>query len=159
MGTANPAYPLDVVGDINASGVVRANGVALSSDARFKTGIATIPDALEDVLKLRGVSYDFDREKWPARNFPEGRQFGFIAQEMEQAFPELVTTDAKGFKSVNYIGVVPVLVEAVKTLKRDNEDKQRQIEELRAQIKADAALKARLDALEALVRKLSEPHP
>ena len=159
VGTANPAYPLDVVGDINASGVVRANGVALSSDARFKTGIATIPDALEDVLKLRGVSYDFDREKWPARNFPEGRQFGFIAQEMEQAFPELVTTDAKGFKSVNYIGVVPVLVEAVKTLKRDNEDKQRQIEELRAQIKADAALKARLDALEALVRKLSEPHP
>ena len=41
---------------------------------------------------------------------------GVIAQEVEDAFPELVTTDGEGFKSVNYNGIVGVLVETVKCL-------------------------------------------
>ena len=41
---------------------------------------------------------------------------GVIAQEVEEAFPELVTTDEDGFKAVNYNGLVGVLVETVKCL-------------------------------------------
>mgnify|MGYP003306334350 CR=1 FL=1 len=57
------------------------------------------------------------------------RFLGFLAQEVEDVLPELVSTDAEGTKSVNYVGVVPVLVEALK--------------EERA---ARTALEARLDA-------------
>ena len=163
IGTTTPAYALDVNGDINASGSVRANGIALSSDARYKTNIATLNNALDDVLNLRGVSYDFDREKWPAKHFPEGQQIGFIAQELETVFPQLVSTDANGYKSVMYQNVVPVLVEAVKTLKRDNDDKQRQIDALNAKVEAlqtqakeNADIKKQLAELAELVKKLRD---
>ncbi|MCE7060089.1 hypothetical protein LZG94_08325, partial [Dyadobacter sp. CY343] len=43
-------------------------------------------------------------------------QTGLIAQEVEQYFPELVTTDDKGFKAVNYIGLIPHLIESVKLI-------------------------------------------
>ena len=44
-----------------------------------------------------------------------------IAQEVQKIFPELVNTDEKGFLSVNYIGLIPHLIEAVKELKMVNE--------------------------------------
>ena len=161
IGTTAPAYKLDVAGDINASGSVRANGVALTSDARYKTNVAPLYNALDDVLDLRGVSYDYDREKWPAKNFPEGRQIGFIAQEMEKIFPELVDTDAKGYKSVKYQNMTPILVEAIKTLKAQIDEKQKQIDELRGIKTENAELKKqnaeildKLAALAALVNKM-----
>ena len=147
IGTTTPAYTLDVVGDINTSGSVRANGIALSSDARFKTHIATLNNALDDVLNLRGVSYDFDREKWPAKHFPEGQQIGFIAQELETVFPQLVQTDANGYKSVMYQNVVPVLVEAVKTQQKQLDAQRREIDELKKQNTRIAELEKTLATL------------
>lgn len=44
-----------------------------------------------------------------------------IAQEEEKIFPQLVKTDEEGFRSVNYIGLVPHLIEAIKELKAENE--------------------------------------
>ena len=78
------------------------------------------------------MAYDYDTAQWPGKNFPAGRQMGFIAQDMEKVFPELVTKDEKGYRSVAYTGVIPALVEAVKTLKTQLDDKQRQIDELKA---------------------------
>jgi hypothetical protein len=46
------------------------------------------------VYKLRGVRYKWRREKFPQKNFPEGWQLGFIAQEVEQVVPEVVNTAA-----------------------------------------------------------------
>ena len=136
----NLAGSLNVSGDVNANGTVRANGVVLSSDARYKTHIATLPNALDDVLNLRGVSYDWDRDKWPDKRFGDSKQIGFIAQELERIFPELVTTDAQGYKSVNYIGVVPVLVEAVKA-------QQKQIDDMKAQLKRQDDQQAQINEL------------
>ena len=48
---------------------------------------------------------------------------GVIAQEVEKIFPELVSTNANGYKSVNYIGLIPVMIESIK-------DQQQQINEL-----------------------------
>src|SRR5262249_61483092 len=113
-----------------------------------KTNVVTFADALDAVLKLRGVTFDWDRKQWADRGFAEGKQIGFIAQEVEQVLPELVNTDANGYKSVAYANVVPVLVEAVKTLKQDND----------ATKKENAELKARLEALEVAVQRLT-PRP
>ena len=93
-----------------------------TSDVRLKTDIATLDNALNKVLQLRGVSF-----KW--KDNPDmGNRIGFIAQEMEPVLPELVfINEADGYKGVNYAEVTAVLVEAVK-------EQQKMIEELKAEI-------------------------
>jgi len=131
------------------------------SDARYKTNVHTLGNALDNLLRLRGVSYDWDRAKWPKMNFMNGREIGFLAQEMESVFPECVHTDANGFKSVAYANVVPVLVEAVKTLNARTVLQQKQIDALKSVQQENAAkdkkiteIQTELDALKAAVREL-----
>jgi len=51
----------------------------------------------------------------------QSRQIGVIAQELEQEYPELVVTDDKGMKSVEYAKITAILIESVKTLKTEND--------------------------------------
>jgi hypothetical protein len=106
-------FKLDVDGDIRGARVF-AQGVELQSDARFKTNIRAITDALSLVRRLQGVSYDWNRAAFPDRGFSPRPQVGVLAQEVEMVLPELVSTDAQGFKSVNYTGFIPVLIEGMK---------------------------------------------
>ena len=48
--------------------------------------------------------------------------------------PELVNTDSQGFKSVDYVGIAPVLIEAIKELKAEKDDLQKQVDELRKMV-------------------------
>ena len=138
-----------------AGNVVYTGTLTHSSDARYKTHVAPLENALDDVLNLRGVSYEFDRARWPEMNFPNGRQIGFIAQELEKVLPELTRTDKNGYKSVMYQDLTPVLVEAVKTLKGHLDEKQKQIDGLQAQVREIAALKKRVADMEALQADLT----
>ncbi len=120
IGTTSPSYKLDVQGgDINASGSVRAAGVALTSDIRYKENIAPLENVLEKILKIRGVSYNWKAEEFPEKHFNERRQVGVIAQEVERQFPEVVDTNKDGFKSVNYPALIAPLIEAVRALYDD----------------------------------------
>ena len=84
------------------------------SDFNYKQEITTYPEALQTINALRGVSFEWkDSGKKSA---------GVIAQELEQVIPELVETDEKGDKSVTYIGIIGVLIEAVKELSDRMED-------------------------------------
>ncbi len=141
-------------GSVIITNTLKVNATTYTSDARYKTNVHSISRALDDTLNLRGVSYEWDKAKWPEKRFNDGRQIGFIAQEVEKIFPELVQTDKDGYKSVMYVNIVPVLVEAVKTLNAKVEDQKRQIEDLKsdnAAIKKQsgeiAELKKRLDAV------------
>ena len=117
IGTTNPGYKLDVQGgDINASGSVRAATVALTSDIRFKKDIETLDNSLEKILNLRGVSYNWKVNEYPEKYFNDRKQIGVIAQEVEKEFPEVVNTDEKGFKSVNYPALVSPIIEAIKEI-------------------------------------------
>lgn len=79
-----------------------------TSDCRCKDNITTVDNAYCKIGSIRGVNYNWkDSGKYT---------LGVIAQEVEEAFPELVTTDEDGFKAVNYNGLVGVLVETVKCL-------------------------------------------
>jgi hypothetical protein len=101
-----------------------AGNYLVFSDKSLKENIRTIPSALQTVLKLRGVLYDFLPEKFldkPAN--PDSKIFsadnknhiGFVAQEVEEILPQIIKTEPKtGFKSVGYLALVPVLVEAIK---------------------------------------------
>ena len=141
IGTTNPSQALEIVGRI------RTNGINETSDRRFKKDIVSIESALENVMKLRGVSYKWRTNEYPEKKFEDGTQLGVIAQEIEEVFPEVVVTDEEGYKSVEYGHLVPVLLEAVKelnsnheesisTLKKENEQLKAQVNENSKQIKA-----------------------
>lgn len=85
-----------------------------SSDIRFKKDIVPIENAVERLTSLNGYSYFWKKDEYPDRGFSEERSIGFIAQEVEGIFPEIVVTDALGYKSINYSLLVAVLTEGVK---------------------------------------------
>lgn len=96
------------------AGYIYAYGYYNHSDARFKRDITPINDALSTIAKLSGYHYYFDQKAHPTRSFPEGRQVGFIAQEVERYVPELVHTAADGYKSVNYAQMTALLLQGIK---------------------------------------------
>jgi trimeric autotransporter adhesin len=129
------AHTLEVAGDIWANGSTISAGATTWSDSRFKTDINTIANALEDVCRLRGVTYDWDNSNKATINFPSGRQYGVIAQEVEEVFPELVKTEADGYKSVSYEKMSAILIEAVKEQQKQIELQQSEINELKEAVK------------------------
>jgi hypothetical protein len=152
IGTATPSFKLHVNGSVGGVGPY-----VDASDLRYKRDIHVIDGALSKVLSLRGVTFDWRREEFPALNFTAGRGVGFVAQEVERVVPEAVTRDAAGFRSVAYSHLTPVLVEAVKEQQAQITQQQQTITELRRQNSAlDARLReqaARLDALERVAAK------
>jgi len=94
-----------------------------NSDIRLKKNIEPLSDALSRVLQINAYTYN-----WKDTLRGIDQQIGFIAQELEQQFPELVETDEEGMKSVAYSNMVPVLLEAIK-------EQQKQIDELKALLK------------------------
>jgi hypothetical protein len=119
-------FALDAEGKRLVNGDAYANFWFLNSDARFKKNVQPLDHALDTILNLRGVAYE-----WNDPKNGEGRQIGFIAQEVEQVLPEVVRARPDGYKVVAYQNIVPAVVESIKTLKAQIDDKQKQIETLR----------------------------
>ena len=98
-----------------SSNLVVTGNVTAYSDINLKENIEVIPNALEKVAQIRGITYD----RKDMGNSP--RHAGVIAQEVEVVLPEVVTTDENGVKSVAYGNLVGLLIEAVKELKAEVE--------------------------------------
>ncbi|HLO45022.1 MAG TPA: tail fiber domain-containing protein [Leadbetterella sp.] len=102
---------------VNNAGNGYLNGNLIqTSDKRLKKDLSLLNNSLSNIYKLNGYHY-----KWIEESRSKAIQTGLIAQEVQQIFPELVQTDEKGFLSVNYIGLVPHLIEAIKLLKDEND--------------------------------------
>ena len=98
----------------DSSGDIYANDFQATSDARLKTDIIEIQNALDTIEKINGVKF-----KWNelATNPDKDKvQVGVIAQEVEAVVPEIVNTNDDGYKSVSYDKLVPLLIQAVKEL-------------------------------------------
>jgi len=108
MGTTNPTYKLHV------NGRLKTTGINETSDARLKKDIEPIDRALDKVLEMDGVTYNWRVDEFPDQKLSDDRQHGLIAQELEKIIPELVLTDKEGWKSIEYTHLVPVLIEAIK---------------------------------------------
>ena len=99
----------------NAESIGGNTGWNAASDARLKKNVSTIENALDIVDNLRGVWFDWkDTER-------EGREIGFIAQEVQEILPEVVNANGK-FLGMQYSKITALLVEAIKELKAENED-------------------------------------
>ncbi|MEP6675315.1 MAG: tail fiber domain-containing protein [Ferruginibacter sp.] len=126
IGTTSPTEKLDVQGNIKATGTITP------SDARFKRNIQPLQNSLQKLLLLHGVSYDWRLDEFPNKGFDSTRQLGFIAQEVEKLFPQLVHTGVDGYKGVDYSKMLPVLVEALKEQNTENELLKLRVEKLEA---------------------------
>ncbi|RYY49101.1 MAG: hypothetical protein EOO06_08220 [Chitinophagaceae bacterium] len=116
IGTADPQQKLHVAGNILATGTITP------SDRRYKENIAPLSDPLEKLKALNGVTYNYRAAAFASMGFDSKKQIGLIAQEVEAVFPELVVSDDKGYKAVEYTKLIPVLIEAIK-------DQQKQLDE------------------------------
>lgn len=114
-------YALSVFGNI------WANGVTYNSDARFKKNIHPLNNSLQKLMQLKGVEYEMITDKFSNKNFMEGTQIGLLAQEVEAVVPQVVSTNADGYKSVDYAKLVPLLIEGMK-------EQQKQIDKLQQEI-------------------------
>ncbi len=137
IGTISPSYKLTVAGivaptadnvySLGAPGLrwsaVYAGSLITISDKRFKTNIKRLNYGLKEVLALKPVSYNLKDN--PNNN----HQLGLIAQEVKKIIPEVVNGDElKGRLGMNYIELVPVLINAIK-------EQQKQIDVLKKQVK------------------------
>ena len=122
IGTTSPSYKLDVNGKIRGSNVS-------PSDARLKENIRPLENSLDKISRLRGISFHW---KDPQKGIEP--EIGVVAQELEKEFPQLVSTDGEGYKSVAYGKLTVVLIEAVKAQQKTIEAQEARITELEAGI-------------------------
>jgi hypothetical protein len=122
------------------SGNIYCSGSYLPSDERLKENIQPLENALDKVMQLDTKTYYFKSE-FPEMNLPTSRQYGFTAQNIESVFPELVKLNpAKEkeqpveFKAVNYIGLIPILTEAMQEQQKEMEAKDAKIDDLQKQL-------------------------
>ncbi len=129
IGTITPLQKLHVVGNGFFEGVVIAScGILSCSDIRYKNRLSPLTNTLTSLMSLHGIYYYWDKEKFTDKAFNDTRQIGFSAQEVELVFPEMVYTDASGYKMVDYSRLTPVLVEAIKEQQYIIESQQLQLE-------------------------------
>lgn len=105
-----------------------------TSDRRLKEDIRQIENAGETIDKLRGVRYKW-RNEWFKENeviLAHQDDMGFIAQEVEEVVPEMVSEKGNGYKGISYHKLVPLLLEAVKDLRQDVRRLEGEIKEIRA---------------------------
>jgi hypothetical protein len=122
-------YNRDNAGVLNERFYIQGTGNAWlagtltqASDARLKKNIQPLSSTLKNFNQLNGYTYN-----WINEQKDNEQQIGLLAQEVQKIYPQLVKQNDKGELSVNYTGLVPVLIEAIK-------DQQKQIDELKKAI-------------------------
>lgn len=116
INTANTVVVRDSLGNFTAS-TITATDFNSTSDINLKENIETVENALETVNSLRGVKFDWKEN--------HKTSYGVVAQELEKVLPNLVIT--KELKTVNYNGLIGILIEAVKELKKEIEELKKQL--------------------------------
>ncbi len=125
---------------VTGAGWMFANGTYYTSDSNLKSNIRPVDSALWKVLQLQGVSYLLHSRATPDSAYKGGPakmgavidsqgQIGYLAQQVQRVLPQLVKTGPYGESAVNYIGIIPLLSEAIKA---------QQAEIAQAQLSADS---------------------
>lgn len=134
IGTTTPQTKLQVIGNIKVGTPIDSGsifnfdhaclaGSCMTSDIRLKKDFVSLTGSLDKIIQLNPVSY-----KWRADEFPELKldgeklNIGLIAQDVQKIYPELVSTDEKGYETINYgVDLSLHILEAIKELKAKND--------------------------------------
>lgn len=141
---ASSGYKLDV------NGTIRCVGVYQTSDGRLKTHLNPISDNSK-LMNIKPYSYQFKNDAIKEKNFDNKQHYGFIAQEVETYFPELVSKDDNGYFSVNYIEFIPLMLQKI-------QEQDQKITSLEANIKEqDKRIAALEDAIKGMPLNNNDP--
>ena len=100
-----------LVGDVSFAGDIYANSFNATSDATLKTNIERLSDPLDTLMKIEGYQFN-----WKDETQNQEKQFGVIAQQLEEIGLGNLVTNKVSHKSVNYLALISILIEAVKEL-------------------------------------------
>jgi hypothetical protein len=122
-------------GNVEITGAYYVNSTCVagcSSDQRLKKNIEPLTGALNHVLQLKGVTYEWKNPEEHGNQ--SGTQTGFIAQEVEKVFPDWVDQDSKGLKRIvlNPTQLAALEIESIRTLKAENDDLRERVKSLEA---------------------------
>jgi len=147
-GTASNAKSDAFVVYFNGNATL-AGDLTINSDARLKENIQPLGSTLDKLHQIEGKTYTFlkDEEHTP--------KIGVLAQEVQAVFPELVTEGADGILSVNYQGLVPVLINAINEQELKMSEQDAKIAALEAKNEQLAIASQKIEALEEMVRFLA----
>ena len=122
--------------------------VLVSSDARLKANIVSLGATLAKLLLIDGKSYTMKKD---------GKQkIGVLAQDIQKVFPELVSTDDRDMLAVNYQGLVPVLINALKEQDAKMKEQDAKMNVQQAEIDELKKQEKRLERLEAIISKMDK---
>jgi len=158
------------------NGDAYCTGLFISSDANIKTSINNIdPETASDIIdNLEPKTYYFDTIANSRLNLPSGLQYGLLAQEVERILPSLVenqtapsTKDSNlnviepefNFKSINYIALVPILLQELKTQKEMIRQLQETVEGCCNNNSNSSGTKVRLSSESSIVLNQNDPNP
>ncbi|MCL2328591.1 MAG: tail fiber domain-containing protein [Bacteroidetes bacterium] len=158
-------------GELWALGSNNSSVIRITSDERLKSDIKPLTKEIDKLYQLQGKSYkkaaivieapDSLSMALRAENkqaiIEDITEFGYLAQELKEVFPELVSMDSTtGYYSVNYIGLIPIIVEALKDQQvqiqeqqKTNEVQQREIEILKRALAGTSLKSAEIGTSEA----------
>ena len=120
------AFKVMYNGDATVSNDLTVSGdVVISSDASLKSNIVSLGSTLSKLLQVDGKTYVMNGKQ----------KIGVLAQEIKEVFPELVTKDENENLAVNYQGLVPVLINALKEQDNRISNQQSEINELKTMLK------------------------
>ncbi len=127
---------------------IRANSFMVTSDSRLKSDVKSLSNSADMLSSLSPVSYSLvaqsvasdgpaskissaesvslDESCAPTPPDPRTR-YGFLAQEVKELFPELVVEDENGTMGIDYIGFIPILVDAVRDLRGRLEEQEKAV--------------------------------
>jgi len=151
INTNGDTYAMTVNGD------AQATGMWVNSDKRLKKDINSLSSQLGQLHLLRPTQYHYNSEGDHFSYLPKQRQFGLIAQELQKVYPHLVKSSMETsedgtaigeFLSINYNGLVPVLISSVQEIDNKMKEKDQAIIILQEENKL---LKSRLERIEKLL--------
>ena len=125
--TRSDAFTVWFNGDATLAGNLNIN-----SDARLKANIISLGGTLSKLLQIDGKSYTMKKDE------SEKQKIGVLAQDIEKVFPELIS-ESNGVKSVNYQGLIPVLINALKEQQSEIEIYRNEVSELKEMVQALAS--------------------
>jgi len=147
--TTSDAFKVMFNGDATLSNDLTVEGdIVISSDARLKANIVSLGATLARLLLIDGKTYTMKKD---------GKQkIGVLAQDIQKVFPELVSTDDRDMLAVNYQGLVPVLINALKEQQSEIDELKKQDVKIKEQDGKMKEQEKRLERLEAIISNMDK---
>ncbi len=127
-------------GDVKVNGTLTATTITTTSDYRLKQNISYLKEINNLLSQLNPISFNFKQDTTNlsyTKNVQEKQNthYGFVAQEVQKVLPNIVYENQDGYLSVNYIELIPLLIQSAKEFQTENKELKDRIESLELQIK------------------------